>query len=199
MNKVALDNKVFISPLPALLIGSVVNGRPNYMTAAWAGIASTEPPMITVGIEPERYTYIGVLQNMVFSANVPSRGMVEEVDFCGRESGSTVDKVEACGFRVFYGLAKAAPLIEQCPVNLECRVTHVLHVGKYVLIVGEIEGAHISEDCQTDGLPDVLKIDPIVFAPGDNTSPFYSNLYYGIGELILRSTRNSSVVREKAE
>jgi flavin reductase (DIM6/NTAB) family NADH-FMN oxidoreductase RutF len=121
MNKVTLDNKAFISPLPALLIGSVVDNKPNYMTAAWASIATAEPPMTTLGIEPNRYTYRGILQNMTFSVNVPSRALVEEVDLCGRESGSAVDKVKACHFRLFYGKMKAAPLIEQCPVNLEYR------------------------------------------------------------------------------
>lgn len=197
MNKVALDNKAFISPLPALLIGSTVDNKPNFMTAAWTGIATAEPPMITFGIEPERYTYRGILQNMTFSANVPSADLVEKVDLCGRESGSVIDKVEVCKFRIFYGKIKTAPLIEQCPVNLECKVLHIMSIGKYSLIVGRIEGANISKDCLTDGHPDVLKIDPVVFAPGENENLFYTNLYYRVGELILRSTTNSPVGEEK--
>ena len=192
MNKTILDNKTFISPMPALLIGSLVDGNPNFMTAAWTGIATAEPPMITIGIEPERYTYKGILQNMAFSVNVPSADLVEEVDLCGRESGNITDKVKVCKFQVFYGEIETAPLIEQCPVNLECRVVHILNVGSYSLVIGQIEQAHVSKNCLTNGLPDVLKVDPIVFAPGENNNLYYNNFYYNIGKQIFKSNTNST-------
>ena len=166
MSKKSLDRKVFISPMPVLLIGTLIDGKPNFMTAAWAGIAAGDPPAVTVGIKPERYTHKGVQQNMAFSVNVPSADLAEEVDLCGRESGSKIDKVEACKFKIFYGKSRTAPLIEQCPVNLECRVVHILNLGSHSLVVGRIEEAQISENCLENGHPDVLKINPIIFAPG---------------------------------
>jgi flavin reductase (DIM6/NTAB) family NADH-FMN oxidoreductase RutF len=95
--------------------------------------------------------------------NVPSVSLVKEADYCGIESGSKVDKVAICKFKVFYGRLETAPLIEQCPVNLECQVLHLLDVGSHMLVVGRIEENYVSEECLTDGNPDVNKIKPISY------------------------------------
>ena len=165
MAKVTFGHKTMVYPMPAFLIGANVDDRPNFMTAAWSGIAGGEPPVITVGIRHNRYTLKGVKQNMTFTVNVPSTDIVRETDFCGIESGSKVDKVKVCGFDVFYGKLETAPMVEQCPVNLECRVMHMLDVGSHMLVVGEIVETYITEDCLVDGRPDVDRIKPFAFNP----------------------------------
>lgn len=165
MAKIALGPQTLVYPMPALLVGAEVNGKPNFMAVAWSGIASSEPPMISVAIRHQRYTLQGIRQNMAFSVNVPSSDIVKETDYCGITSGQKVDKVEACRFKVFYGKLNNAPLIEQCPVNLECRVVHILDLGSHCLVIGRIEETHLSEDCLTDGKPDVDKIKPFAYAP----------------------------------
>ena len=115
---------------------------------------------------------------MTFSVNVPSVDLVKETDYCGIISGSKADKVATCKFKVFYGLLQTAPLIEQYPVNLECKIVQILDVGSHELIVGRIEEAYVSEECLTDGRPDITKIKPIVFAEMG---------YYGLGEALARS------------
>jgi hypothetical protein len=75
----------------------------------------------------------------------------------------------------------SAPLIEQCPVNLECRVVHMLDLGSHSLVIGRIEETHVSEDCLTDGTPDVNKIRPLTFV----TSP--AARYQALGELIAKA------------
>ncbi len=163
MGKILMGPSTLIYPMPAFLIGANVDGRPNFMTAAWCGIVNSQPPMISVAIRPERYTHRGIRQNMTFSVNVPSVDLVKETDYCGINSGSKVNKVEACQFNVFYGKLENAPLIEQCPINLECTVMHILDLGSHSLFVGRIEETHVSESCLTDGQPDVTKIKPFVF------------------------------------
>jgi len=86
-----------------------------------------------------RYTLKGIHQNNTFSVNVPSVDIAKETDYCGIESGSKVDKVTICGFDVFYGKVETAPMVEQCPVNLECSVVHTLNLGSHSLVVGRIE------------------------------------------------------------
>ena len=163
MAKVKIEQKTSVYPMPAFLIGANVDGKPNFMTAAWSGIGGSEPPVITVGIRHMRHTLKGIRQNMTFSVNVPSVDLVKETDYCGIDSGSKVDKVAACNFKVFYGSLKTAPLIEQCPVNLECTVMHLLDIGSHMLVVGRIEEVYASEDCLTDGKLDIDKIRPISF------------------------------------
>ncbi len=165
MQKIPVEHKTMVYPMPAFLIGAEVDGKPNVMTAAWSGIGGSEPPVITVGIRHSRYTLKGIRQNMTFSVNVPSVDIARETDYCGLESGSKVDKIKVCGFDVFYGKLTNAPMIEQCPINLECRVIHLLDVGSHMLVVGEIKETYVSEDCLTDGRPDVDKIKPFAFNP----------------------------------
>jgi len=152
-----------IYPHPALLIGANVHDKPNFMAVAWGGIANSEPPMISIALRHQRYTYIGVRQNMTFSVNVPSSDLMKETDYCGIISGRKADKVKVCNFNVFYGKLKNAPLIEQCPINLECTVEHILNLGSHSLVIGKIEETHISESCLTDGNPDAIKIKPIIY------------------------------------
>ena len=125
MKKIALGPQTLIYPMPAFLIGASVDGKPNFMTAAWSGIAASTPPMITVALQHHRYTLKGIKENGAFSVNVPSAKLAKETDYCGLVSGTTkADKVKECNFKIFYGKTKNAPLIEQCPVNLECKVVH---------------------------------------------------------------------------
>ncbi len=168
MNKIPMGPQTLIYPMPTLLVGANVNNRPNFMTVAWGGIANGEPPMISVAIRHTRYTLSGIKQNLTFSVNLPSADMVREVDYCGLTHGSEVNKAEVCRFKVFYGKLGNAPLIEQCPINLECKVAHILDLGSHSLVVGRIEETYISEDCLTQGKPDVNKIKPLSYirAPG---------------------------------
>ncbi len=121
MGKVALGPQTLVYPMPAMLVGADVDGKPNFMAVAWGGIACSDPPMISVAIRHVRHTLKGVKQNQTFSVNIPSVEQVKETDYCGMVSGSKADKVRACRFKVFYGKLGNAPLIEQCPVNLECK------------------------------------------------------------------------------
>ena len=177
MDKVKVGPQTMVFPTPAFLIGTNVDSKPNFMTAAWSGIACSEPPMITVAVRHQRYTLRGMKENMTFSVNVPSSGQVKEVDFCGIKSGAKEDKVKACNFKVFYGKVETAPMVEQCPVNLECRIAHMLDLGTHVLVIGKIEEVYVSGDCITDGHPDVKKIRPLLW-----TMP-PADVYQELGEV----------------
>ena len=179
MKKIALGPQTLVYPMPAFLIGANVGEKPNFMTAAWSGIAASTPPMITVALQHHRHTLKGIRENGAFSVNVPSANQAKETDYCGIVSGTTkADKVKDCNFTVFYGKLKNVPLIEQCPVNLECKAVHILTLGSHTLVIGQIEEVHLSEDCMTDGEPDPAKIDPIMYVTGANKA------YYRIGKQI---------------
>ena len=163
MSKVTLGPRPLIYPMPALLIGANVDGKPNFMAAAWCGIANGRPPMISVGLQHPRHTLKGIQQNKTFSANVPSVDLVKETDYCGIVSGAKTDKVADCKFNIFYGNLNEAPLIDQCPVNLECRVVQMINLGSHMLVIGQIEEVHVTDNCLTDGKPDVDKIRPFLW------------------------------------
>jgi len=122
--------------------------------------------MVGVSLRPSRHTYNGIKEHEVFSVNIPSSAQIAETDYCGLVSGAKTDKVEACGFHVFYGALKEAPLIEECPLNLECALVEMRTLGSHILIIGEITECYASEECLTDGKPDVDKILPLSYSSG---------------------------------
>ena len=176
MDKIALGPMPYMSVMPTVLVGANVNGKPNYMTAAWATVACMAPPMVCVAINKIRYTAKGIEENKTFSLNVPSETMAIETDHCGLVSGSQEDKSGV--FRSFYGSLKTAPLAEECPVNIECKLFKSVECGSHVLHIGEIMEIHADSSCLTDGKPDIGKINPIVYA---------QMTYFGVGNQIEKA------------
>jgi flavin reductase (DIM6/NTAB) family NADH-FMN oxidoreductase RutF len=162
MEKITIGPMPYMSVMPTLLVGANVKGKANYMTAAWSTVASMAPPMVCVAINKARYTAKGIEENKTFSLNIPSAKQVVETDHCGLVSGSHEDKSKV--FNSFYGKLKTAPLAEECPVNIECKLFKSVDCGSHLLYIGEIEEIHIDKSSVTDGKPDTAKVDPIVYA-----------------------------------
>ncbi len=180
MAKIEMEPSRWMYPRPTLLVGANVGGKANFMAVGGGGVANADPPMIAVPIRHHQYTLDGIKENSTFSVNTPSVDLVTQTDYCGIVSGRNVDKVKDCGFTIFYGKLKTAPLIEQCPINLECEVVDVLNLGTHSFVIGEVKGTYISEDCLTDNKPDVKKIKPMIFN-------LESREYSAIGEVIAKA------------
>lgn len=178
IGKKTLGPQTLLYPMPAFLIGATVGEKANFMTAAWSGIANSNPPMVTVALQHHRHTLKGIKEHGTFSLNVPPADLVKETDYCGIVSGSKEDKVSTCNFNVFHGKLKTAPLIKECPVNLECRMVHLLNLGSHALVIGQVEEVFVSEDCMTDGQPNATKINPLIFVVGT------AKTYHCLGEFI---------------
>jgi flavin reductase (DIM6/NTAB) family NADH-FMN oxidoreductase RutF len=181
MSKTLMGPQTLLYPMPALLVGANVDDKPNFMAVGWGGIVNGEPPMISVALRHQRYTLKGIKQTMCFSVNVPSTDMVKETDYCGIISGAKVNKAETCRFKVFYGKLNKAPLIEQCPINLECKVVHILDLGSHSLVIGQIEETYVSDTCLTNSKPDVNKIKPLIYT----TAP--ASQYQTLGEVVAKA------------
>ena len=166
MNKIKIEPMPLLWPHPTVLVGANVDGKPDFAAVAWTGVAASNPPAVTIALQHHRYSLKGIHQNRTFSVNIPSRELVKETDYCGLVSGAKTDKVKDCGFKVFFGKTDNAPLIEQCPINLECEVLHMLNLGSHTLVIGKVVEVHVSEDCLTDGRPDINKVSPFIFGPG---------------------------------
>ncbi|UCE98461.1 MAG: flavin reductase family protein [Dehalococcoidia bacterium] len=193
MKKVKLGSSPFICPMPVFLVGANVGDKPNFLTVAWGGIAGERPPMISIAIRHKRYTLKGIKQTGTFSVNIPSKDIVVETDYCGMASGAQFDKAINCHFDIFYGKLLNAPMIEQCPLNLECKLVHLIDLGSHALIIGSIEETHINQTCLTNGKPDVTKIKPFIYSAG------YNNRYQVFGDSIAKAFSAGSTIinREK--
>jgi flavin reductase (DIM6/NTAB) family NADH-FMN oxidoreductase RutF len=162
MEKITLGPMPYMSVMPTLLIGANVKGKANYMTAAWSTVACMAPPMVCVAVNKTRYTAKGIEENQTFSLNIPSAKHIVETDYCGLVSGAHEDKSKI--FKSFYGKLRTAPLAEECPVNIECKLFKSVDCGSHLLYIGEVIEIHADKACVTDGKPDVAKLDPIVYA-----------------------------------
>ncbi len=166
MSKVNVGTNTSIYPLPVTLVGAVVAGRANFLAVGWVSRVNWTPPLLAVGLNKAHFTPKGIRENQTFSVNFPGADLMEKVDYCGLVSGHKVDKSGL--FRVFYGELETAPLIEECPLVMECRLYQIVELPSHDLFIGEIVAAYADEDCLTDGKPDIVKINPLVLTMPDN-------------------------------
>lgn len=180
MNKTKMGTQQLLNPKPVVVVGTFLDDKPNFITVSWIGNTSSNPATIAIAIRDIRYSLKGILNNKTFSVNIPSEELINETDYCGSVSGLDYNKVEECKFKIFFGNLNNAPLIEQCPINIECEVFKIVKIGDHSLIIGKIIETYISDDCFTNGIPDVRKINPMSFC---TLSP-ESMGYYKVGDFI---------------
>ncbi len=171
--KINIGNNVFVYPMATTIVGTHVKGKVNFMTVGFISRVNSTPPLIGISIAKCHYTPKGINKNKSFSVNFPSKEMMEVTDYCGFVSGANVDKSGL--FDVFYGELDTAPMIAECPLNLECKLVKTLEFPTNYLFIGEIAGAYSEEQYMTDDKPDVVKMEPLVFTMTDNR-------YWTIGE-----------------
>jgi len=152
--------------MPVVLVGAQVDGKANFMTVGWCSRANGNPPMILCAIGNTHYTQTGITETGTFSVNIPSSALVSKTDYCGMVSGASIDKSGI--FEIFYGKLKTAPMIRECPVNLECHVVKTVPLPTHTLFIGEIVAAYADENVIVEGKPDYTKIDPLLLTTPDN-------------------------------
>lgn len=166
MDKAAISPNVFI-PMPVVLVGTLVDGKANFMPVGWCTRANANPPMIACGIAKMHHTHRGICETKAFSVNIPSPALLEKTDYCGLVSGADADK--SCVFDVCYGKAGSIPMIRECPVSMECMLVSAIELPTNTLFIGEITGAYADAGILRDGRPDISRIDPLVLTMPDNT------------------------------
>jgi flavin reductase (DIM6/NTAB) family NADH-FMN oxidoreductase RutF len=152
-------------PKPAVLVGALVKGKPNFMTIANCGVVGYDPPVISVSSYRSHYTNQGIRREKTFSVNIPSADMAALADYCGLYSGRKADKSKL--FEIFYGGLKTAPLIAECPISLECRLVRTLKLHDEDVFLGEIKAIWADRRCMTRGKPDIKKADPLIYSTSD--------------------------------
>ena len=177
--KKSLGAKTIAYPTPVFAVGTYdKNGKPNIMTAAWAGICSSKPASIAVALRSATYSHSSIFERKAFTISIPSEQYAKEIDYIGIASGKNTDKFTTAGLTPVKSDLVDAPYVKEFPVVLECKLLHVLDLGLHTQFIGEIldvkaDVAVLAEN----GLPDIEKVKPLIFAPGSRT-------YYGIGQFV---------------
>ncbi len=128
-------------PTPVVLVSVAgEDGAANVLTIAWVGTVCSAPPMLSVAVRPSRYSWRLLNAARAFVVNIPSADLVREVDLCGMWSGVEHDKFGELGLTAQPASKVAAPLITECPINLECVVRHQLDLGTHELFMLSLTG-----------------------------------------------------------
>jgi flavin reductase (DIM6/NTAB) family NADH-FMN oxidoreductase RutF len=153
-------------PMPTPLVVGGTGDRISVMTVAWIAIAGSTPSSIVMAVRSTRHTLALIRESGEFTVNVASVALAEAVDYCGIVSGRNTDKFADTGLTPVAGAMVATPVIEECSLNLECRVVQEIPNGEYVLVIGEIVETQADEAILDDnGLISVDALDPIVYIP----------------------------------
>jgi flavin reductase (DIM6/NTAB) family NADH-FMN oxidoreductase RutF len=163
-------------PMPTTIVGALVNTKPNYITIAHVGIMDLGS--ISLGMNKVHYTNIGIKENGTFSVNIPSVHMVKQTDYCGLVSGRNFNK--ATLFRAFYGKLKTAPMIEECPINMECELVKTVDFPNHDVFVGKIIATYSDDNVLTGDAVDFEKVQPILFSMNNQD-------YWRLGERLAKA------------
>jgi flavin reductase (DIM6/NTAB) family NADH-FMN oxidoreductase RutF len=149
-------------PTLTLLVGTLVAGKPNFITIAHQGILNhANPQYISIGVGKTHYSNQGIKLNKTFSINVPSEDLVIPTDYVGMYSGHKHDKSKL--FDVFYGELKTAPMIKSCGLNAECKLYDVYDLPTHEVFIGEIVQTYCEESILREGKIDISKLNPLLF------------------------------------
>jgi Conserved protein/domain typically associated with flavoprotein oxygenases, DIM6/NTAB family len=149
MNKKMID-KLNVSPIPepAVLVTAAAEGKaPNVFTVAWTGLLSHNPNVVYIAVNPARYSNAIIRESMEYVINIPTENIAKAVDYCGIVSGRNENKFIKTGLKQIPASVVKAPLIQECPLNIECKVLDILKFGSHDIFVGEIVAIHCNEDC----------------------------------------------------
>jgi len=163
MIKKEANKKGSLWPAPRVLVSCRgLNGEDNALAVAYCGNCSYAPPMVMVGIVPTRYSYKMIKESGCFVVNIAEKDYQEVFDYLGKVSKRDADKLKDKNVRIENGKVVNAPILADCPVNIECTVVDSIVTGSHEMFVGKVEYVHANENLlNEDGSIDFSKIQVI--------------------------------------
>ena len=164
-------------PLPVVMVSLADrDGRPNIITLAWVGTVCTNPPMVSISVRPERYSYPILKETGEFVINLTTKELAFATDYCGVKSGRDVDKFKEMGLTPIPASEVKAPMIKESPVNIECKVRQILPLGSHDMFLADVVAVHADENYMAEKQKFHLEqAEPIIYSHGS---------YFGCGELL---------------
>ena len=146
MAKINFKPGNMLYPLPAVLVScGDIDGESNLITIAWAGTVCTNPPMVSISVRPERYSYPIIRDTGEFVVNLTTEQLLYATDYCGVRSGREVDKWEKCHLTKAAADVVRCPLLADSPVNIECQVTEVKELGSHHMFLAKVAAVHVDD------------------------------------------------------
>ena len=145
MAKIAWKGGALIAPLPPVMVSCGEGESRNIITVAWTGIINTIPPKTYISVRPSRHSYGIIRDSGEFVINLTPASLVRAADFCGMYTGKKVDKFKECGFTKEKATKIDAPMISECPISIECKVTDVIPLGSHDVFLADILAVNVEK------------------------------------------------------
>ena len=174
MKKQVWKGTVLTAPVPPVMVSCGDMENSNIVTVAWTGTVNTKPPMTYISLRPSRHSYGIIKEKGEFVINLTPVSLVKKADYCGIYTGKKVDKFKKCELTKAQASSVSAPLIDECPVNLECKVRDIIPLGTHDMFLAEITAVNVDESLIDEkGKLHLEKAELSAFAHGD---------YYSLGK-----------------
>ena len=156
-------------PLPVVMVSAAdKEGRDDIITVAWAGTVCTNPPMVSISIRPERYSYHMIRETGEFVINLTTEELAFATDYCGVKSGRDVDKFKETGLTREKAEKVKAPMIAEAPVSIECKVKEIRELGSHHMFIAQVAAVHADEKYMDEkNRFDLNRARPIVYSHGE--------------------------------
>ena len=169
MSKVVWKPGTMVYPVPAVMVscGNEEDGY-NIITIAWTGTICTDPAMAYISVRPDRYSYDLIKKNGDFVINLTTKELAKATDWCGMRSGRDYDKFKEMDLTPVKASKVSSPMIEECPINIECKVTEIKELGSHHMFLAEVVAVNASDkylDEKTDAF-DMAKAGLISYIHG---------------------------------
>lgn len=145
MAKIAWKGGALLAPVPPVMVTCGSGEHANIITVAWTGLINTHPPRLSIAVRPTRHSYELIRESGEFAVNLTPARLIREADFCGIFTGAKVNKFEKTGLHPAPAQVVGCPIIEECPLSLECRVIEVLPQGTHDLFLAEVVAVDVDE------------------------------------------------------
>lgn len=145
MGKVTWKPGTMLYPLPPVMVSCGTMERPNVITVAWTGIVNSDPAMTYISVRPERYSHGLITETSEFVINLTTEPLIWTADYCGVKSGRDIDKFSLPAITAAAASKVSAPMIEESPVSIECRVDSVIRLGTHDMFLSKIVAVNVDE------------------------------------------------------
>lgn len=132
-------------PIPPVMVSCGTMEKPNVITIAWTGIVNSDPAMTYISVRPERYSHGLITASSEFVINLTTESLMWTADYCGVKSGRDIDKFSLPSITAISASEVSAPMIEESPLSLECRVDRILRLGTHDMFLSKIVAVNVNE------------------------------------------------------
>lgn len=168
MAKKTLKGGALVCPLPPTMVSCGDMENSNIITIGWTGILNTVPPKTYISVRPSRHSYNMIKESGEFVINLTPSQLTKTADYCGIYTGKKVDKFKKCSLTKEPATVVACPMIAECPVSIECRVTEIIPLGSHDMFMADILAVNVNDELfDKEGKMRLDKANLVAYAHGE--------------------------------